>query len=127
MVRAFFDYGMEFPAFVDCAQALMRKSGTELFAEVSEGTMLKLGRGLGGCLTRLSRVVAAGNDAGVFQSANVDLTANMLYASGLGALQLARVGLLVHEAAPGVPIVQKVAPELVREQMVTAAVTMIKR
>jgi len=127
MVRTFFDYGMQFPAFVDCAQALMRKSGDELFAEVSEGTMLRLGRGLGGCLSKLSLVVEAGNKAEVFNSPNVDLTANMLYASGLGALQLARVGLLVHEAAPGVPMVQKVAPELVREQMVTAAVTMIKR
>ena len=126
MVRTFFDYGIEFPAFVDCAQALMRKSGAELFAEVSEGTMLKLGRGLSACLKQLSAVVEQGNTTGVFKSPNVDLTANMLYASGLGALQLARVGLVVHEAAPGVPMVQRIAPELVREQMVTAAVTMIR-
>jgi AcrR family transcriptional regulator len=125
MVRTFFDYGIEFPAFVDCAQSLMRKSGAELFAEVSEGTMLKLGRGLSACLKKLTDVVTAGNESGVFKSPNVDLTANMLYASGLGALQLARVGLVVHEAAPGVPMLQRIAPELVREQMVTAAVTMI--
>ncbi len=126
MVRTFFDYGMEFPAFVDCAQALMRKSGAELFAEVSEGTMLKLGRSLSACLKRLSAVVAEGNSTGVFNSPNNDLTANMLYASGLGTLQLARVGLVVHEAAPGVPKVQRIAPELVREQMVRAAVSMIR-
>ena len=33
------------------------------------------------------------------------LLANTLYASGLGALQLARVGILVKEAAPGIPTV----------------------
>jgi AcrR family transcriptional regulator len=126
LVRTFFDYGIEHPAFVDCAQALMRKTGEELFAEVSESTMLKLGRGLVATMGKLSEVVAAGKKAGVFKTSNVNLTANMLYASGLGALQLARVGLLVNEAAPGVPIVQHVKPDVIREQVVNAAVTFIR-
>ena len=32
----FADYGLEHPAFVDCAQALMRRPGSELLDEVSE-------------------------------------------------------------------------------------------
>lgn len=36
LVSAFADYGIEHPAFVDCALALMRRSGDDLFAEVSE-------------------------------------------------------------------------------------------
>ena len=126
LVRTFFDFGIEYPAFVDCAQALMRKSGDELFAEVSESTMYKLGRGLVNCFSRLSVVIAAGKKQGVFKTSDVHLTANMLYASGLGALQLARVGLLVNEAAPGVPIVQHVKPDVIREQVVNAALTFIR-
>jgi len=125
MVGTFFDFGMEYPAFVDCALTLMRKPGPELFADVSEGTMLKLGRGLGACLTRLSEVVEAGSRSGEFKSSNVALTANMLYASGLGALQLARVGLVVSESAPGVPTVETVPPAQVRKQMVAAALQML--
>ena len=31
MTAAFHDFGMAYPAFVDCAQMLMRNTGTELF------------------------------------------------------------------------------------------------
>src|SRR5258705_117470 len=48
------------------------------------------------------------------------------HASGHGALQLARLGLVVSEAAPGVPIVQQVKPDVIREQVVAAALTFIK-
>ena len=45
IVSAFVDYGVAHPAFVDCAHSLMRRPGTELFDEISEGAMLRLGRG----------------------------------------------------------------------------------
>ncbi len=125
-VGTFFDYGMEFPAFVDCAQTLMKLPGSELFAEVSESTMLKLGRGITAGLARLNEIVTAGQKTGDFAHTDVELTGNMLYASGLGAMQLARVGLVVKEAAPGVPTVSKVKPEQVRAQMVAGAVAMAR-
>ena len=45
----------------------------------------------------------AGVDAGDFTVADPTLLANTLYATGLGGLQLARVGLVINESAPGVP------------------------
>ena len=46
LVSAFVDYGVAHPAFVDCAHSLMRRTGTELFDEISEGAMLRLGRAI---------------------------------------------------------------------------------
>src|SRR4029079_1864654 len=36
VVEAFVDFGVEYPAFVDCAQTLMRRPGPELLEEISE-------------------------------------------------------------------------------------------
>lgn len=120
-VEAFVTYGVDHPAFVDCAQTLMRRSGPELFDEISESAMYRLGRAISGCLSILVGVFEDGSAAGDFTVADPSLLANTLYASGLGALQLARVGILVTEAAPGVPTVAPVSPEQVRDYLVTAA------
>jgi hypothetical protein len=47
-----------------------------------------------------------------------------MYASGLGALQLARVGMLVKESAPGVPSVAPVSPVEVRNYVVATALAL---
>ena len=120
----FVDYGLEFPAFVDCALALMRRPGPELLDEISEGAMHRLGRGISTCLALVSAVIAAGVRQGVFHTDDADLLANTLYASGLGGLQLARVGLLVKEAAPGVPTTARLSPALVKEHLIAASVAM---
>ena len=44
-----------------------------------------------------------------------------MYASGLGALQLARVGMLVKESAPGIPAISPVSPDQVRGYLVATA------
>ena len=72
----------------------MRRPGSELLDEVSERALLKLGRGDRGLPAQRSRAsledgVATGDFTG---RATPTLLANTLYASGLGALQLARVG-----------------------------------
>lgn len=121
LVSAFADYGIEHPAFVDCALALMRRSGDDLLAEVSESAMFRLGRAIGGCLALLTNNIAAGVEAGVFKTENPQLLSNLLYASGLGTLQLARVGLLVTEAAPGIPRISSVTTDDVRNHMVVSA------
>jgi len=54
----------------------------------------------------------------------VDLLANTLYASGLGGMQLARVGMLVKEAAPGVPVVAPVSPGQVKDYLVANALAL---
>jgi AcrR family transcriptional regulator len=121
LVTAFVEYGVAHPAFVDCAQSLMRRTGPELLDEISEGALYRLGRSISGCLGLLAGVLEDGADAGDFTVSDAQLVANTLYASGLGALQLARVGILVREAAPGVPTVGTISPEQVRDHLVTTA------
>jgi AcrR family transcriptional regulator len=127
LVGAFVDYGLGHPAFVDCAQALMRRSGPELIDEISESALFRLGRGISGCLSVLVSALQAGVDAGDFRVEDPTLLANTLYASGLGALQLARVGILVTESAPGIPTVGEISPDQVRQYLVASALALATR
>jgi len=124
LVTAFVDYGLAHPAFIDCAQALMRRSGPELLDEISEGALFRLGRGISGCLALLVAALQDGVDSGDFTVEDPTLLANTLYASGLGALQLARVGILVTESAPGVPTVGAISPDQVRSYLVATALAL---
>ena len=127
LVGAFVDYGVAHPAFIDCAQALMRRRGDELLEEISENALFRLGRGISGCLAVLQAALQAGVDAGEFRVEDPTLLANSLYASGLGALQLARVGILVTETAPGLPTVGPVSADQVRAYLVDSAVALVTR
>ncbi len=127
LVGAFVDYGLTFPAFIDCAQALMRRSGPELLDEISESALFRLGRGISGCLAVLQEALQAGVDDGTFHVEDPTLLANTLYASGLGALQLARVGILVTESTPGVPTVGEISPDQVRAYLVDSALALVTR
>jgi AcrR family transcriptional regulator len=124
IVGAFVDYGVAHPAFVDCAQALMGRSGPELLDELSESALFRLGRGIASCLRHVTAALEAGVASGDFEIADVHLLANTLYASGLGALQLARVGMLVKEAAPGIPVVAPVSPGQVKDYLVANALAL---
>ena len=124
LTEAFIDFGIEFPAFVDCAQTLMRRPGPELLEEVSEGAVYRLGRGIATCLARVADVLSAGIAEGIFMDQDVHLVANTLYATGLGGMQLARVGMIVKQAAPGVPTVAPLSPDQVKEHMVAIALAM---
>lgn len=126
IVGAFVDYGVAHPAFVDCAQALMVRPGEELLDEIAEGPLFRLGRGITSCLTVLSDTLAGGVEKGAFAlSDDPILLANALYASGLGALQLARLGILVSEIAPGIPTVGEISAAQVRDYMVTSALALV--
>jgi AcrR family transcriptional regulator len=124
IVGAFVDYGVTHPAFVDCAQALMRRSGPELLDEISESALFRLGRGISSCLVTLSAALESGVASGDFEVEDPTLLANTLYASGLGALQLARVGILVKEAAPGIPTVGSISAEQVKDYLVRSALAL---
>ncbi|WP_244927749.1 TetR/AcrR family transcriptional regulator [Nocardioides sp. W7] len=121
IVSAFVDYGLAHPAFVDCAQALMRRSGPELLDEISESALFRLGRSISTCLAILGSAL---EELGV---EDPTLLANTLYASGLGALQLARVGILVKEESPGIPTVGQISPDQVRDYLVTSALALAAR
>ncbi|CAN5478971.1 hypothetical protein BH11ACT8_BH11ACT8_31070 [soil metagenome] len=103
----------------------MRRPGDELLDEVSEGALFRLGRGISSCLAILSAVLEDGVAAGDFTTTeDPTLMANLLYASGLGALQLARVGILVKEAAPGIPTVGQISAEQVSSHLVASALAL---
>jgi len=125
-VGAFVEYGVAHPAFTDCALTLMRRNWSELLDEISESALLRLGRAITGCLSIMVAILEDGNASGDFHVADPTLLANTLYASGLGTLQLARVGILVTEAAPGVPRVGEVSVEQVRDHLVTAALAVTR-
>jgi AcrR family transcriptional regulator len=127
IVGAFVDYGLSHPAFIDCAQALMRRSGPELLEEISESALFRLGRGISSCLATLGGALEEGVASGDFTVVDPTLLANTLYASGLGALQLARVGILVKEAAPGVPTVGSISPDQVKDYLVASALALASR
>jgi AcrR family transcriptional regulator len=124
LTEAFVDFGLEHPAFVDCAQTLMRRPGPELLEEISESALFRLGRGIASGLRHVTDALEVGVASGDFEIADVHLLANTLYASGLGALQLARVGMLVKEAAPGVPVVAPVSPGQVKDYLVANALAL---
>jgi AcrR family transcriptional regulator len=127
LVGAFVDYGVAHPAFLDCAQTLMRRTGPDLLDEMSESALFRLGRGISSCLALLSQVLEDGVASGDFTVEDPVLLANTLYASGLGALQLARVGILVKEAAPGIPTVGQISADQVRDYLVASALALAAR
>ena len=121
MTEAFVDFGIRYPAFVDCAQALMRRTGPELLEEIAESAMLRLGRAMTACLNQIGKVLDDGMAGGEFRTVDSVLLANHMYASGLGALQLARLGMLVKESESGMPMMTPVSPDQVKKYLVTTA------
>lgn len=124
VVGAFVDYGLEYPAFVDCAQTLMRRPGPELLEQVSEGALFRLGRAISACLRTLKETLEDGTESGDFKVDDPVLVANYMYASGLGALQLARIGLLVKESSPGIPTISHISGAQVRDFLTSTAVSL---
>lgn len=124
LVETFADYGLAHPAFVDCAQTLMRRTGPELLDEISEDAALRLGRAMASCLGILTQVLTSGADAGRFHVPDPATLSNLLYATGLGTLQLARVGLLVDETAPGTPEIRRIDATTAKDYLVRSAVAL---
>ncbi len=111
---------LRYPAFLDCALSLMRRPAEELRERVGEGTWLRLGASMSACLAPLARILA---DEGV---ADPDFVANRLYTQVLGTMHLARIGLGVREAAPGVPAAFPLDAERVRAACVRDALTVAR-
>ncbi len=74
----------------------------------------------------LRRTLEAGTESGDFAATDPVLLANTLYATGLGGLQLARVGLVIDEAAPGIPKVGGVGADQVKSLLLTSALGMAR-
>ncbi|HYF26473.1 MAG TPA: TetR/AcrR family transcriptional regulator [Baekduia sp.] len=125
LCEAFAAFGLEHPAFPDCALSLMRRPAAELREVVSDGTWLRLGQSMGACLGVSANVLRAGKLQGVFAVDDPDLAANLLYAQGLGTLHLARIGVGVREVVPGTGAPFPVSPSAVARAMVDAALRFV--
>ncbi len=111
---------LRYPAFLDCALSLMRRPAEELRERVGEGTWLRLGASMSACLAPLARILA---EEGVREP---DFTANRIYTQVLGTMHLARIGLGVSEAAPGVPAAFSLDAERVRLACVSDAIALAR-
>jgi AcrR family transcriptional regulator len=122
--EAYARYCLRYPAFIDCTLALMRRPARELHEGVSESVWLRLGQGIAGCSDYIAATLRAGSESGVFDVADADYTANVLWTQILGTMHLARIRVGVRQLAPGVPELFKVAPdELVRTCVASAMAT----
>ena len=113
--EAFADYGIEHPAFLDCALSLLRQPAKHLRAQLSDTVLLRLGQGTGACIRWLADVL---DNLGV---AEPDLRANQLYLQAIGVLHLARSGVGLREIAPDQAEAFPVSAEEVRAACVQLA------
>jgi len=126
ITEAFVDFGIAHPAFVDCGVTILRM-GPGLLDELSSSALFRLGKGMTDCLARVAAVITAGQASGDFEVDDVDLVANMLYALGLGGLQLARLGVMVREAGPGVPVVTPLDVDQVKSHLVASSLALVRQ
>lgn len=109
--EAFAGFCRRYPAFLDCALSLMRRPAQELHDMVSESVWLRLGQAIAACVEHVSRLLADGAAAGVFAVEDPDYTANVLWTQTLGIMHLARIGVGIRQAAPGIPALFSVSGE----------------
>ncbi|MBK5110203.1 MAG: helix-turn-helix transcriptional regulator [Thermoleophilia bacterium] len=102
---------LEYPAFLDCALALMQRPAGELREHVSGAVLFRLGQAMAATLGPLERILATGAERGVFAIDEPDFTANRMYTQVLGSMHLARAGVGVREAAPGIAETFDIEPE----------------
>jgi hypothetical protein len=108
--------------------SLLRRTGEELFDEITEPVMTKLGSAMAAALERISTILKAGQTAGVFDRVDTDYLANHLYTQTLGAMHMARMGLIVSRTASGTgpdsgsghPVVHQADIDTVRSTAITA-------
>jgi AcrR family transcriptional regulator len=124
--EGFLEFGEKYPAFVDCAHALLRRRGDELLSEVSESVMFRLGRSMTACLGHFVHALEAGVESGDFRVSDPNLLANVFYNQALGGLNLARLQLSVSEGNPGLPAVDEIDFAEVRTYIVEGAVAMAR-
>lgn len=126
ITTAFLSFGARLPAFVDCAQALLRRRGAELMEEVSQRVMIDLGLAMSACLNRVVDILEAGSATGQFHVRDPNLLANIFYTQALGVLNLATLQLSVREENPGLPAVDSVPFDEVTSLALVAVVAMAR-
>lgn len=125
LTRAYAEFCLRYPAFLDCALSLMHRPATELQAIISESVWLRLGQGMARCLEMVASVLRDGRAAGVLAVEDPDYMANVLWVQTLGTMHLARLRVGVRQAGPGVPALFPVDPERVVRTCVDAVMAVM--
>lgn len=99
VAEAFAGYCLRYPAFVDCALALLGRPGEILLDEISDASLLHLGTLMAGELGRIADILVLGR--GGADDFDADLLANALYLQVLGIMHLARSGFVVRAGQRG--------------------------
>jgi AcrR family transcriptional regulator len=100
--REFATYCVRYPAFVDCALALLGRPGPDLLEEISDVALHRLTALMGAQLRRITEIVRASPlaaEAG--PDVDLDLLANALYMQVLGLMHLARSGVVLRPKTGG--------------------------
>jgi len=103
LIGTFAAYCLRYPAFLDCSQSLMSQGAAELRKVVSDSVWLRLGQGMARSIEPTLRTLEAGSADGSFAIEDPSYTANVLWTQALGLMHLARMGVGVRQAAPGIP------------------------
>jgi AcrR family transcriptional regulator len=115
---AYASFCLRYPAFLDCSLSLMHRPARDLREIVSESVWLRLGQGMAACIDQLTRILRE------LECDEPDYMANVLWTQMLGAMHLARIGVGLREAAPGIPELFRVEPDdLVRTCVASALAT----
>ena len=99
VAEAFAGYCLRYPAFVDCALALLGRPGEILLDEISDASLLRLGTLMAGELRRIADILVLGR--GGADDFDPDLLANAMYLQVLGIMHLARSGFVVRAGQSG--------------------------
>ncbi|GAA3548584.1 hypothetical protein AFL01nite_23520 [Aeromicrobium flavum] len=110
----FLEYGSFYPAFVDCAQSLLRHRGSELLEQISLERLTELGAAINRCFDHITSAIEAGNASGAFDVKDPELIANIMYTQGLGILNLVTFQRSIREMNSGLPAMEHLPmPEVV--------------
>jgi AcrR family transcriptional regulator len=125
-VRAYVDFCLHYPAFLDCALSLMHRPARELHEALSDSVWLRLGQGIARCVVPVSEILRQGTDSGVFAVGDPDYLANVLWTQILGAAHLARIRVGIHQAAPGLPGLFAITPQQLAQTCVDSALATVQ-
>jgi AcrR family transcriptional regulator len=112
--EAFADYGIEHPAFLECALSLVREPA-ELQEQVSDVVLLRLSQATATWIGWLADVLHE------LDVSEPHLRANQLYLQAIGVLHLARTGTGLRQVAPGLAQPFAITPDEVRAACVQLA------
>jgi len=121
----FFEYGAEYPAFVDCAQSLLRRRGPELLDQISLDRLTELGAAINRCFMHITSAIRDGNETGEFDVKDPELIANIMYTQGLGTLNLVTFQRSIRELNSGLPAMEHLPMADVIDLATRAAVAMV--